>query len=151
MKDPYSWKQEGAISLWQYTEFPKKFGGWHVTGDDAGIASLLNLLQLLTDAPGIARTVTITPPTPSVLRVPNFQNGRALWVAPTKWRVQCTAADGWLFPPELEPASLTVGGHYVQKLNKGLGGIPKGEGDFCIGQSDSVNLRLCFWWWLGAA
>jgi hypothetical protein len=42
---------------------------------------------------------------------------------------------------------LTVGGEFLQALESGLKGTPKGEGDFGIGNSDP----LYFWWWLGAA
>ena len=143
MKDHLSWKQEGTVSLWRYTEFPKKFGGWHITANSDGISSLLALLQLLAGTPGAYRTVAVIPPSPAVLRVPNFQKGDALWSAPAKWRLQCTSEDTWQFPLELEPATLTVGGKFLQQLEAGLRGIPKGEGDFGIGLSPP----LYFWWW----
>jgi len=150
----FSWKQEGVISLWRYKEFPKKFGGWHLSGNDAGIKSLLALLQLLADNPSVFRTVKTTPPSASLLRVPNFQQGNAPWVAPSKLHLQCAppeAPDTWEFPAELEPATLTVGGAFLPELVSALEGIPKGKGDFCIGRAGQSSSRLCFWWWLGAA
>ena len=152
--DVYSWKQDGVISLWQYTEFRNKFGGWHLSANDAGIESLTRLLRLLSGAPNAHRTVAVTPPSPSVLRVPNYQQGDALWSAPAKWRLQCSPAnapDTWIFPGELEPATLTVGGAFIPELLASLQGIPKGEGDFCIGQPGQGNLALWFWWWPRAA
>jgi hypothetical protein len=147
MEDPYSWKQEGVISLWRYTEFPRKYGGWHLTADSAGVSSLLSLLKQLAGSPHLYRTLTVTPPSPLALRAPNFQQGRAAWVAPAKWQIRCVLAECWQFPASLEPAMLTVGGEFLQALESGLKGIPKGEGDFGIGNSDP----LYFWWWLGAA
>ncbi|RNF84486.1 hypothetical protein [Montanilutibacter psychrotolerans] len=150
----FSWKQEGVLSLWRYTEFRNKFGGWHLTGNDAGVESLLSLLRLLAGDPGAYRTVTVTPPSASILRVPNYQQGDALWAAPSKWRLQCAPsgnADTWKFPLELEPAALTISEAYLPALIAGLDGIPKGEGDFCIGRPGQGNLALWFWWWPGAA
>ena len=148
--DVLSWKQEGVISLWRYTEFPKKFGGWHLSGTDAGVASLKALLRLLVAAPGIHRTISVTPPSPAVLRVPNFQQGDAKWVAPSKWQISCTPSSNprdWEFPPELEPAKLVIGESHLSRFISALDGIPKGEGDFCIGSPNKVDLPLCFWWW----
>ena len=150
----FSWKQEGVISLWRYTEFRSKFGGWHLSANDAGVKSLISLTRLLSGASDTHRTITVTPPSASVLRVPNYQQGDALWSAPGKWRLQCaphTASDTWVFPPELEPATLTVGGAFIAELLAALDGISKGEGDFCIGRPGQGNSALWFWWWPSAA
>ena len=147
----FSWKQHGVISLWQYTEFRNKFGGWHLSANDAGVTSLVSLLQLLSNAPGTHRTIVVTPPSASALRVPNYQQGDALWSAPAKWRLQCAASSAWDFPPELEPATLTVGGEFLSEFIAALEGIPKGEGDFSVGRSGQGNLALWFWWWPSAA
>jgi hypothetical protein len=148
----HSWKQSGAISLWRYTEFQKKFGGWHLSADDAGIRSLLQLLNVLQTDPESHRTVTITPPSAALLRVPNFQQGKAKWVAPEKLQLQVASApDTWEFPEALDPARFTVGSSYLQELIRALEGIPRGEGDFAMGSKQQGKLRLCFWWWLDAA
>lgn len=150
----HTWKQEAVISLWRYTEFRDKFGGWHLSANDAGVSSLISLVQLLSDDSDSYRTIKLTSPSASVLRVPNYQQGDALWSAPTKWRLQCmprTAPDTWEFPRELEPATLTVGGVFLPEFIAALQGIPKGEGDFCIGRQGQGNLALWFWWWPSAA
>ncbi|MFC5595824.1 hypothetical protein [Lysobacter niastensis] len=148
----HSWKQKGVISLWRYTENPKAFGGWHLSANDAGIESLLELLRVLQSAPGSHRTITITQPSTRLLQVPNFQQGRAKWVAPSKLQLQVSPdALAWDFPEGLEPAQFTVGTSYLPALIHGLEGIPRGEGDYAIGSSVRGKLRLCFWWWLDAA
>jgi hypothetical protein len=148
----HSWKQKGAISLWRYTEFPSTFGGWHLSGNDAGIESLIELLRGLQSAPGSHRTLTITPPSTRLLQVPNFQQGRAKWVAPSKLQLRVSAEAGnWEFPEDLEPAHFTVGTSYLPALIRGLEGIPNCEGDYAIGSKARGKLRLCFWWWLDAA
>ena len=141
----YSWKQQGIIRLWRYTQYKRKFGGWHLTADARGAESLASLLALLHASPGSFRTVTITAPSPRVLRVPNFQQGRALWVAPGKWRVRSSpAADAWSFPDGLDPAELTFGAGRFPDLLAAIRGIPRGEGDFSIG--GSCDSALHFWW-----
>jgi hypothetical protein len=143
----HSWEQRGVVRLWRYIEFKRKFGGWHLTADDAGAESLATLVSLLHASPDSYRTVTVTPPSPAVLRVPNFQQGHALWEAPTKWQIRSsTSASTWDFPSYANPAKLTFGANYVSRLVEGLRGIPHGGGDFCIGRTEDDNLALWFWW-----
>jgi hypothetical protein len=150
--DLHSWKQRGVISLWRYTENPKAFGGWHISANDVGIASLLELLRVLQLAPGSYRTISITQPSARLLQVPNFQQGRARWVAPSKLQLEVSPdAQTWEFPEDLEPAHFIVGASYLPALIRGLEGIPRGEGDYAIGSRAGGKLRLCFWWWLDAA
>ena len=142
-----SWKQRGWVSLWRYKEFPRKFGGWHITANDEGVSSLLELIELLRQSQTAEyRTVAITAPTKNILSVPNFQRGEALVASPDKWRiaVQPGSDDTWSFPETLDPASLLIGGSYLPQLVLGLQGIPRGEGDFAIGQGRDT--KLCLWW-----
>lgn len=148
----HSWKQKGVISLWRYTEFQKSFGGWHLSADDAGVHSLLQLIGALQSAPDSHRTVTITPPSKNLLKVPNYQQGRASWVAPEKLQMRVSSApETWEFPEDLDPAQLTLGASYLPELTRALEGIPRGEGDFSIGSKQRGKLRLWLWWWLDAA
>ncbi|WP_454831444.1 hypothetical protein [Pseudoxanthomonas wuyuanensis] len=146
------WKQKGVISLWRYAEFQKSYGGWHLSADDAGAHSLLQLLKELQSAPESHRTVAITPPSKQLIKVPNYQQGRAVWMAPEKLQVQVSSApDTWEFPDDLDPARLTFGTSYLPELTRALEGIPHGEGDFSIGSKRRDKSRLWFWWWLDAA
>ena len=142
-----TWKQRGWVSLWRYTEFQNKFGDWHITASDEGVSSLLELIELMRENQTAEyRTVAITAPTKNILRVPNYQGGEALVASLTKWRitVQPGSDDIWSFPKSLDPANLLIGGSYVSQLVSGLQGIPRGEGDFSIGQGKDE--RLWFWW-----
>jgi hypothetical protein len=150
--DLHSWKQNGAVSIWRYTEFEKKFGGWHLSADDAGVESLLQLFTALQSEPGAHRTVAITPPSKRLLKVPNYQQGRAKWIAPSKLQLRFSSApETWELPGDLEPARLSVGASYLPELVTAVKGIPRGEGDFSMGSRDGESLRLWFWWWLDAA
>lgn len=143
-----TWEQEGIVSLWRYTEFKNKFGGWHLTANDAGVHSLVALVRALANEPGTYRTVKITPPSDRILRAPNFSQGRAAWAAPERWRLGCSPIGHvWEFPPTLAPAaSLTFGEDYAADLVTSLAAIPRGEGDRSIGHQDERNLALWFWW-----
>ena len=147
--DVTKWAQSGTVSLWRYSENPRAFRGWHLTADDAGVASIISLLKLLARSdPADFRTISITPPTPRMLQAPNYQRGDAQTVSPLKWRLShACAANTWSFPIGLDPASLTVGDAYVPELIQGLEGIPSGLGDYSIGNEDSAT-RLWFWWLL---
>ena len=141
------WKQEGRISLWRYTANERNYPGWHLNADKAGCASLLALLQELTGSPGAQRTVQISAPGPAQLSVPNNQGGRAPWLAPEKLRVSCCSEPQmWGFPPDSEPACLTVGASWLEPLRLGIRGIPEGRGDFSIGSGKNGSLPLWFWW-----
>ena len=148
----HPWKQQGVVSLWRYTENVGNFPGWHLSADDAGVQSLLQLLGSLQSDSSAYRTVSISPPSKRLLQVPNNQRGRAKWVAPSKLQIRVSpGSDEWGFPPELDPAYLTVGSSHLPSLIGALEGIPRGEGDFSIGSDHNSNLRLWVWWWLDAA
>ena len=145
----YRWKQRGIISLWRYTENSRNHSGWHLSADAAGCASLLELLQALHACPeSVYRTVHITPPSPSTLKVPNF---RSKWVAPTKWRIALEpnkeSTSLWSIEIQEDSVQLTLGGAMFQELANGITDISRGEGDYSIGGSDRQS-RLWFWWWL---
>ena len=108
----YRWKQRGIISLWRYTEDSRNYSGWHLSADATGCASLLELLQALMSSPESAyRTVYVTPPSSSTLKVPNF---RSKCVAPTKWRIAFepnkAATSLWNIENQQDSMNLTLGG-----------------------------------------
>ena len=148
----HSWKQRGLISIWRYTEFAKAFGGWHLSANDEGIRSLLQLVPALQAAPNLYRTLTITPPSKRLLRVPNYQQGRAKWEAPAKLQLRFASDPGvWELLEDAELPQFTIGDEYLPELIRGLEGIPKGDGDYSIGPMQRGQTRLWFWWWLDAA
>src|SRR5438105_1048742 len=83
-----AWKQRGLVFLWRYLENERNYPGWHFTADDLGATSFCELLRAMGSfAVPSHRTLVVTPPTTSVLAVPNNRNGAAPWVAPDKWRI----------------------------------------------------------------
>jgi hypothetical protein len=141
------WKQQGNVSLWRYTENERNYPGWHLNADRTGCLSLLALVEELAHTPGSHRSVQLSEPSSSQLRVPNNKGGRAAWLAATKLRLSCSAqADTWEFPPDLDPASLTVGSEWLEPLRAGIAGIPEGRGDHSIGHRRNGSLPLWFWW-----
>ena len=141
------WKQAGRISLWRYTANERNYPGWHLNADRSGCASLLALLHELAEGPEMQRIVHISAPDSAQLSVPNNQGGQAPWLSPPKLRMSCSRdPHAWVFPPDLEPASLTVGTDWLEPLRQGIAGIPDGRGDFSIGNDKNGSLRLWFWW-----
>ena len=146
----YRWKQQGIISLWRYTECSRSYSGWHLSADAVGCASLLELLQTLAVSPESAyRTVHVTPPSLSNLKVPNFKSAK--WTAPIKWRISFEsneeATNLWSITPQEDSVYFTLGSARMQELVRGVTAISRGDGDYSIGGSESQS-RLWFWWWL---
>ncbi|RAP57337.1 hypothetical protein [Oleiagrimonas sp. MCCC 1A03011] len=148
MHRAHSWKQSGNVSLWYYTENERNYPGWHLTADAAGCESLVALLDALAaDGTPASRAVKITPPSKAQLGVPNNKSGLAAWRAPSKLRLAFSGnpAD-WSFPPDLDPALLTIGADWLTPLHEGISGIPHGRGDYSIGPTGKGSFRLWFWW-----
>ncbi len=107
----HAWRPAGHVYLWRYRENTRNFPGWHLSTDRPGGTALLQLFSLFPSATTrVHRTVPLTPPSPSVLAVPNNQQGNANVWAPTKWRVVFDPAlsetDSWEFPEGTDPADL---------------------------------------------
>lgn len=143
-----SWKQSGNISLWRYTENQRNYPDWHLNADTNGCASLIALLDVLTEeGPDAYRTVKVTPPNQAQLAVPNNHSGRAAWQAPEKLRLSLSTDDAaWIFPSQSNPAILVIGSDWLAPLRKGIKDILFGRGDYSIGNNSDDNLRLWFWW-----
>lgn len=147
LNPPSRWQQSGRISLWRYTGNNKNYPGWHLNADAAGCQSMLDLLDAFASKGEISRVIAITAPTPGELQVPNNRGGQAGWLAPTKLRLTFSPSPtDWIFPPDLEPASLVMGAEWLGQLRQGLVGIPHGQGDFSIGETSNGSLKLWFWW-----
>lgn len=145
MKLSNSWKQAGNVWLWRYTRNQRNYGGWHLTADAAGCSSLVELLKaFVEDGIPALRTVKISDPTVTILSVPNKKSA---WIAPSKLRISMSpVATDWLFPATTDPATLTLGGDWMDQLSQAIEGIQRNEGDYSIGQTADKNQRLWFWW-----
>ncbi|MBE5315421.1 MAG: hypothetical protein H4O13_08480 [Xanthomonadales bacterium] len=139
------WKQRGKISLWRYTENQRNFPGWHLNADGEGCASLLDMIDALRGHLGSERNLRVSTPTPRQLAVPN--NRAAAWIAPQLWMIQHhPEPEHWHFAGDLEPATLVVGAHGLDRLREGVAGIPAKQGDYSIGAGRHRESRLWFWW-----
>ena len=143
-----SWKPSGRISLWRYTEPLHHHPGWHLHADAPGCASLLSLMEALaTDGAG-GRTLTLAPPSPGLLAVPNNRGSRVRWVAPETLRIRLLAApDEWSFPADLDPALLSFGCAWLTRLRAGIADIPGGRGGYAIGIDHDRTCSELLWFW----
>ena len=149
-----AWKQRGVVFLWRYVENERNYPGWHFTTDAEGAASLCDLLKAMGSHPTSShRTLLVTPPTMSILGVPNNKGGSARWTAPEKWRITYfpEAADTWHFDGDATLAHLSLGSALLPRLMSATEGIVRGQGDFSIGTSSAKGSELWFWWQAGAA
>ncbi len=135
----------GTVCLWQYAENERNYPGWQLSADASGVASLRSLLIEL-EAVGSYRTITITPPSDALLRVPNNKRGKARWWAPARWRVYFLSAaeeaSCWRLTEEADTVVLSLGRESMGALVAGIEGIARGEGDYSFGTPP-----LWFWWW----
>ena len=140
----HSWKQQGSISLWRYTENERNFRGWHLSADESGCRSLVDLIEALAaDGAPASRSIELIAPTPAILGVPNNRGGTASYKSPQKWRVRFSSEpDHWSFPKQLDPAEFCFGYEWLEPLRKGISGMSQGLGDYSIGS----DLPLWFWW-----
>ena len=142
------WHQHGTISLWRYIDNPRSYFGWHLSADAVGCSSLLDLLQsLVTSQESVYRTVQVTPPSATLLQVPNCRSAK--WVALSKWRIGVEQSENarelWRVETEEDLVHLTLGRDTILELIHGVEAISRGEGDYSIGGNDRDSLWL--WWW----
>lgn len=117
-----------------------------MTADQAGCTSLLALLDVLPSAPPATfRTLTVSKPTPLILRVANHRSAPAL--TPSKCRVRLSANPSeWYFSPCTDVAELVIGVDWFARLRKGIADIKIGGGDYAIGDTTAGSQKLWFWW-----
>ena len=150
MQSEPTWEQQGLVSLWRYNGDERIAPGWHLTADPLGALSLISLFRLLeSGAVGAVRTVTLTPPSSSALRIADEKGGSATVVAPSRWRI-AHADDGagtgtWHFPANADPASLLIGGCYTAQMIFGLEGIARSQDETSAGSSADDSSVIWFW------
>ena len=147
------WRQSGNVYSRRYRDNVRNYPGWHVTADKPGAVSLLELLAAFQSSPiAVQRTILVSAPTADVLSVPNNQNGRARWWAPSRWCIafnpEPDASSAWSFPPDKDPAVLSVGREFLTRLTSGIGDLMVGVGDYFIGRGEAPpGEKTCLWFW----
>ena len=43
----YNWHQKGSLYLWRYKEAQRNYPGWQITGDDDGLKSIIELINIM--------------------------------------------------------------------------------------------------------
>jgi len=141
------WVQRGCIYLWRHAGNPRNYCGWHMTADDAGCRSLLDLLDIIRDAQYAAkRTIQLTRPSEHELT-----SGCSAPPRPaTRWELSHSkpsmAPAHWCLSVEGTRVMLELGAERLEELWEGIQGIPNGSGDYCIGDDGQ---ELWFWWRTG--
>jgi hypothetical protein len=149
-----TWVLRGKVFLWRYRKNSKNYPGWDCTADRVGCLALIELFGALAgQSAAVSRTIPVTAPTSGILAVPNNQGGAAPWWSPKKWRISydpnSEAADTWAFPPDVDPAVLSIGASAIPYLTRGVTDAMNGTGDYSIGPrtgNPETSTQLWFWW-----
>lgn len=149
MPDPVvaRWKQKGRVHLWRYKQPSKNNSGWHLTADEAGCESVLDLLELMASARWPSRhSIVITEPTELMTVGVAPPGKRKPWVTPRAWMIQYprAAADNlWQWSATERQAVLAVGLSKLRELQAGFREIQRGGGDYSMGADGEDRL----WVW----
>lgn len=150
----HMWKPRGHIYFWRYPDAYRDYPGWHLSADLEGAASLLELIAAFQASPvACCRTLHLSPPTQSVLRVPNNGNGKAHAWSPRRLRITFDPGDAatgnWNLVLDQDAAVLSLGERYLALFKTGVLDIEHGRGDYCIGghKREAPRERTCMWFW----
>jgi hypothetical protein len=156
MSDPAvnKWKQHGKVYLWRYRQPSPNWAGWHMTADDPGCESVLDLLARMKTAQWPSQqSLAIEKPTQAVLAVPNYRD--ETWSAPQRWKLKFSkgqvADDFWSLAQADSEVTLILGASKLAELSDGIQAVRGGEGDYAIGPDDQetgAESSLSFWWML---
>lgn len=146
------WKQKGRTCLWRYKPKLKLYDSWHFTADAEGCDSLVELLELMSQAEySQHRTLTLTDPQPVGADQIFGPHEMKVW-HPEKLRLS--------FDPTMStaPGLVEVDGRIefalspaeIQDLREAIADVRKGDADFGVGfgdkQENSMHI-VRFWWW----
>lgn len=139
----------GSIYLWKYKENQRNYPGWNLTVDKVASESIIKLLDLMLKCEWSSKKhVTLSQPTNSQISVPNNWKGTATWMAATSLTLSLIKTDKinyWKIHEKLPSIEIAFGSSKLQELKIAIAGIPKGKGDFSIGNENDEDI-LNFWW-----
>lgn len=146
MRFVHAWKQSGCVSMWRYTEHARHFPGWHFNADELGCLSMLALIDALNVDGSGERTVVLTAPTLSQLRVPANKSGQAPWEGAERLRLRLSSDPKvWSLTLSGTLLLMEAGSDWMPELRAGIAGTRTGRGDYSIGDRKSGD-PLWFWW-----
>ncbi len=134
-----TWTLKGSISIWRYEPINKNFPGWHMTADDDGYGSLLELIELLEKSDiGSKRTVTLSKPEPGLAcadlkETPEKKVVISLGEPEAQWSLE--NGDDNLF--------FKLGLQSLARLRSGIVSAKNGDYDFSVSAPGGQNL----WFW----
>lgn len=141
------WKFTGSFSIWRYEPKNRNYFGFHCSGNTAGVASIVSLLEaFLLEGKTQSKNVALSSPIESNLRVVGCKskniscNKLTLNYFSEKEHINLwalTSGNGFV--------ELSVGLNTLHELKDAIFGISIGKGDFCLGEKESA---LWFWWQL---
>ena len=142
------WQQAGGVYVWRYSKPGKSRRGWHFTGDPAGCASIIDLIERMkAAATACHRTLSLGIVTPAIWGVPNF--GPAKHEHFEKLRVDYVPESSELTLVENDGRlELGVGELRATDLIAAFTDVSIGDGDFGIGTSDKKRAESWMFWWM---
>ena len=140
------WRQQGNIFLWSYKGNPKNYKGWHLTCDNEGCSSLLELTNCFQSAiTSEKRTIILAMPSQSMLFAPNCK-AKVITYNKLVLVVQPDSPDTFEIQEENDKITISCSNDYLESIKKGIIDINQGNGDYSIGKNSD---RLWFWWHIG--
>ena len=138
-----NWKQKGNIYLWRYAGNPKNYSGWHLTGDNEGVESLLELLGLmLEENSGSNRTFRLSKPGMDITSVVGCRD-RMIAESKVKFCYEVSEATELNINPNSDDFEIVINRNSTNHLIFGLKDVKNGKGDYSTGQKQN---KLWFWW-----
>jgi hypothetical protein len=132
-----------GLRLWRFTDYTRNSPG--TSPRPQPDASTCRARSEVREGRLAEVKVSVLPPTKAILDVPG--NRRAAFVSPMSFvaRIAPGSSERRAFRIEVNgsEAVLLASPDQLDELRRGLNGIARGEGDYCIGKGDD---RLWFWW-----
>ena len=144
----HSWKQAGRVFVWRYPTHKKKHRGWHFTCDDKACDSLTLLVRAMqAEIEPSRRSITLSPATSDVWRVPNF--GEPSRESRETMVLQYDPNFGDLLLNEQDDRlRLHFGYGTASKLLEAIADVKAGRGDYQLLSSEEGVPPIWIWWML---
>jgi len=145
--DVNGWNQSGHVYAWRYPDIRRSFKGWHMTADDAGCASIVDLLDRLVAAGMVQyRSVALSRVTSKISDVPTRH--RPTRERPHACRITYDPAFADLAASFDESRLIIrVGTDRAGELRAAFIEVSRGGGDFDLRPRDeTLGACISFWW-----
>lgn len=138
----YSWTLKGNLYLWRYKNNPKNYKGWHFTGDRHGLASLCDLLNLMSKEEQCAKcTIRLAKPTETELSISGC-NDRALKESKVVLHFETDNPVEWSIKPYGDSMDIIMSPHSLKGFRESLQLLLRGRNDFSFGYGEN---KIWFW------